>query len=45
MPEIDEDISVANLLAGQPLMESQGSIKKWLANRAEPGRSPRRSRA
>ena len=35
-PEIDEDISVANLLAGQPSMESQNSFKKWLANRAKP---------
>ncbi|MGA9924419.1 MAG: DUF2442 domain-containing protein [Isosphaeraceae bacterium] len=34
-PEIDEDISVANLLAGQPSMESQNSFKKWLANRAK----------
>jgi len=44
-PEIDEDISVANLLAGQPSMESQSSFKKWLANRAKPARSPKRSRA
>jgi len=44
-PEIDEDISVANLLAGQPSMESQSSFKKWLANRAKPGRSSKRSRA
>ena len=27
-PEIDEDISVANLLAGQPSAESQSSLKK-----------------
>ena len=44
-PEVDEDISVANLLAGQPSMESQSSFKKWLANRAKPGRGPKRSRA
>jgi hypothetical protein len=44
-PEIDEDISVAILLAGQPSMESQTSFKKWLANRAKPGRGPKRSRA
>src|SRR5271157_531881 len=44
-PEIDEDISVANLLAGQPSMESQNSFKKWLANRAKPSRSPKRTRA
>ena len=44
-PEIDEDISVANLLAGQSSMESQSSFKKWLANRAKPGRSPEQSPA
>jgi hypothetical protein len=32
-PALDEDISVANLLAGQPSMESQGSFQKWLTNR------------
>lgn len=32
-PAIDEDISVANLLAGQPSGESQTSFKKWLAAR------------
>lgn len=30
---IDEDISVANLLAGQPSSESQTSFKKWLSER------------
>src|SRR5436309_1063613 len=34
-PELDEDISVANLLLGQPSGESQKSFQKWLANRAE----------
>lgn len=29
--ELDEDISVANLLAGQPSGESQSSLKKWHA--------------
>jgi hypothetical protein len=29
-PEIDEDISVANLLAGLPSMESQRSFKNWI---------------
>jgi hypothetical protein len=38
-PELDEDISVANLLAGQPSGESQTSFKKWLASR-----SPKRQR-
>ena len=35
---IDEDISVANLLAGQPSAESQSSSKKWLTGRAKPSR-------
>lgn len=33
---VDEDISVANLLAGQPSAESQTSFKKWLAGRSKP---------
>jgi hypothetical protein len=44
-PTIDEDISVANLLAGQPSAESQSSFKKWLAGRAKPSRSRKRSGA
>jgi hypothetical protein len=32
-PELDEDISIANLLAGKPSMESQSSFKKWLEGR------------
>jgi hypothetical protein len=32
-PALDEDISVANLLAGQPSAESQSSFKKWLVGR------------
>jgi hypothetical protein len=32
-PDLDEDISVANLLAGQPSGESQASLKKWLDGR------------
>jgi hypothetical protein len=32
-PDLDEDISVANLLAGQPSGESQASLKKWLDQR------------
>ncbi|HXT60164.1 MAG TPA: DUF2442 domain-containing protein [Pirellulales bacterium] len=35
-PELDEDISVANLLAGQPSGESPNSSKKWLAAGAKP---------
>jgi hypothetical protein len=43
-PAIDEDISVANLLAGQPSTESQNSFKKWLAGRAKPSRRGKRSK-
>lgn len=32
-PELDEDISVEGLLAGQPSGESQGSLQKWLKAR------------
>ncbi len=38
-PAVDEDISVANLLAGQPSAESQSSFKKWLAGRAKTTRN------
>ena len=31
--DIDEDISVENLVAGRPSGESQASFKKWLAAR------------
>jgi hypothetical protein len=44
-PALDEDISVGNLLAGEPSAESHSSFKKWLAGRAKPSRSPKRSRA
>lgn len=33
-PELDEDVSVENLLAGSPSGESQASLSKWLARRA-----------
>jgi Protein of unknown function (DUF2442) len=42
-PALDEDISVANLLAGHPSAESQSSFKKWLASRAKPSRSRKQS--
>jgi hypothetical protein len=32
-PDLDEDISVENLLAGKPSGESQSSFKRWLENR------------
>ncbi len=35
-PDLDEDISVENLLTGKPSGESQRSFKRWLADR--PGR-------
>ena len=44
-PMIDEDISVANLLAGQPSAESQSSLKKWLKGRAKPSRGRQRHKA
>ena len=34
--DLDEDISVENLLAGQPSAESQTSLKRWLDQRANP---------
>jgi Protein of unknown function (DUF2442) len=33
--ELDEDISVENLLAGKPSGESQPSFKKWLDDRSK----------
>jgi Protein of unknown function (DUF2442) len=44
-PAVDEDVSVANLLAGQPSAESQSSFKKWLAGRAKRGRGRKPSGA
>jgi hypothetical protein len=42
-PDVDEDISVANLLAGQPSCESQNSLKRWLTARTgKKGNSKRR---
>ena len=32
-PDLDEDVSVQNLLVGQPSGESQESLKRWLDNR------------
>ena len=34
-PNLDEDISVENLLRGQPSGESQESLKRWLDTRGE----------
>jgi hypothetical protein len=33
-PDLDEDISVAGLLAGHASAESQASLKRWLSSRA-----------
>ena len=44
-PDLDEDISVANLLSGQPSGESQTSLKKWLAARDARKTRSRRSKA
>jgi Protein of unknown function (DUF2442) len=33
-PDLDEDISVENLLVGRPSAESQDSLIKWLGQRA-----------
>lgn len=35
-PDLDEDISIRNLVLGQKSGESQASLKKWLA--ARPGK-------
>ncbi len=35
--QLDEDISVKNIILGQPSGESQKSFQKWLANRRESG--------
>ena len=44
-PDLDEDISVANLLAGQASSESQASLRKWLAARkGKKANSQRKSR-
>jgi hypothetical protein len=34
-PDLDEDISVENLLLGRPSGESQGSLKRWLEQRTD----------
>ena len=39
-PDLDEDISVENLLAGQPSAESQKSLQSWLDNRKNRASSP-----
>ena len=38
-PQLDEDISAENILAGNPSGESQQSFKKWLEQRASGNKS------
>jgi hypothetical protein len=38
-PDLDEDISVAGLLAGKPSGESPRSLEAWLARRRKPNKS------
>jgi hypothetical protein len=44
-PALDEDISVSNLLMGQPSSESQASLQKWLESRPKSRRGARRQDA
>lgn len=44
-PDLDEDISVDNLLLGQPSGESQRSFQQWLAKRPGKKESSRRTEA
>lgn len=37
-PDLDEDLTVAGLLAGRRSGESPKSLEKWLENRATPGK-------
>ena len=43
-PDLDEDISVENLLFGKPSGESQHSFQRWLEERAKPQKSHSRSK-
>jgi hypothetical protein len=42
-PDLDEDISVENLLLGQPSAESQASFDQWLVKRKQRPRHPANS--
>ena len=35
-PAVDEDLSIAGLVAGRPSTESQASLQRWLAGRVVP---------
>ena len=41
-PELDEDLTVAGLLAGRPSGESPQSLKKWLGSRTQKQSSSRK---
>jgi hypothetical protein len=43
-PDLDEDISVAGLLAGQPSNESRASLRKWMSSRGLTQAPARRTR-
>ena len=40
-PDLDEDLTVAGLLAGLPSGENAQSLKKWLAGRGQKKRKPK----
>ena len=42
-PGVDEDVSVGNLLAGQPSGESQASLKRWMVGRPKPRQGRRKA--
>ena len=37
-PDLDEDVSIENLLAGKRSAESQSSFRRWLEQRASSGK-------
>ena len=39
-PDLDEDLSVEGLLAGRRSVESQGSLQRWLEQRAAQNKQP-----
>ena len=39
-PDLDEDVSVENLILGQPSGESQQSLARWLQQRAARDKQP-----
>lgn len=43
-PDLDEDVSVVNLLAGNRSGESQQSFERWLARRPKKSSRPRRAK-